>query len=183
MLYRDTGTTFKIGRVSKDFDVSGYFRKEEAQLDDRTFVYQGSHFRECFVYRTRFIEKPLRPVFGQATECSFVTRTLTRDEVPSGVWKHARDLFGETSCIVTIAEICEMVALQKDGSEGPLFVDYKNNIFFVRDAFGHVRTVHVRYSKKYEGWGISCWFTEKNESNLDEVCWLVNHSQFIFRSQ
>lgn len=182
MLYRDTGTTFKMGRVDKEFDVSKYFEAERVS-ENRIFVYQGSHFRECFVYRTRFIERPQRLSYGQKNFSSFVARTLTRDEVSSAVWGHARQLYGESCCIVTIAEICEMVALQKTGLEGNLLTDFRNNIFFVRDAFGQVRIVHVRYSKKHNGWGISCWFVEKNETNSDDVKWLANHSQFIFRDQ
>lgn len=182
MLYRNTGVTFKIGRVDKEFRVSEYFESERRSTE-RTFVYQGTHFRECFVYRTNFVEKPRNPTFVQSNTVSFITRSLTRDEVSSAVWQHARTLYGEADCIVTIAEICEMVALQKNGSEGNLLTNFRNNIFFVRDAFGHVRIVHVRYSKKHNGWGISGWFVERNESNSDDIKWLANHSQFVFRSQ
>lgn len=182
MLYQNTGRSTTVSEVPNEFDVQAQFVLEASKSDDqRTFVHYGGHFWMLFVNEP-FIEASDTP-FVSNYKRKFVSKTLSKDAVGAEVWREARRLYTEGLCVVTIAEIYALVMAQRNGQEGFLLTDFKNNIFFVRDLTGQVRIVHVRYSKKYNGWGILGWYVEKNQYNLDELGWEANRSQFIFRSR
>lgn len=182
MLYQDTGRRTTVSEVPNEFDVQKQFVLEASKRGNhRTFVYYGEHFWMLFVNEP-FTEIQ-DPVFLGHNKRHFVSKTLSSDAVDSEVWREARRSYTESLCVVTMAEVYTLVLSQRHGQEGFLLTDYKNNIFFVRDLTGQVRIVHVRYSKKYKGWGISGWYVEKNQYNLDELGWMPNRSQFIFRSR
>jgi hypothetical protein len=182
MLYQDTGRRTTVSGVPNEFDVSMQFGTEALKRGRRrTFVYYGEHFWMLFV-KEPFVEEQ-DPVFLGQDKRHFVSKTLSRDAVDSEVWQDARRLYTESLCVVTMAEVYRLVMAQMHGQCGFLLTDYKNNIFFVRDLTGQVRIVHVRYSKKYKGWGISGWYVEENEYNRNVLGWMPNRSQFIFRSR
>ena len=113
---------------------------------------------------------------------SFITRSLTRDEVSSTVWQHARTCM-ETDCIVTIAEICEMVALQK--MDQNLLTDFKQYIFCEGCIRACTNCSCSIFKKHTMAGGSQGWFVERNidRTPFFDIKWLADHSQFIFRSQ
>lgn len=151
------------------------------EKSDRLFLSQGNHFRECFVCRSKFVEPPPFEHFSRIRTLEYESFTLTADTPSSALWEHARAIFTETNAVITVAEICAMVELQRRGESGFLLTDFRNNIFFAKDATGQVRIVHVQYSVRLSGWGISAWFTSRNESNDDTLKWLKDRSQVILR--
>lgn len=182
MIFKSTGKMHSMEKPSGACNIPAFFDQDSRrEKSDRLFISQGSHFRECFVYRNRFVESPPFEHFPRIRTLEYEGFTLTADTPSSALWEHARAIFTETNAVITVAEIRAMVELQKQGENGFLLTDFRNNIFFAKDATGHVRIVHVRYSKRLSGWGISAWFTTRNESNDDTLKWSKDHSQVIFR--
>ena len=164
------------------FDVQHFFDRTERDSDDnRLFMSQGRHFRECFVSRARFVEDVVGELGTSTGSIQYEGWNLNVDTDSSSLWRHAYSLFEMSRAVVTITEIVNLVRKQRNGEEGILNTDFRNNVFFVRDWNGNIRIVHVKYSRRKGGWGIGGWFTERNESNDDQVKWLANWSQYIFR--
>lgn len=206
-LYQDTGRITEVDRVPKEFVVREYFEKDRCKRSgQRIYVYQGLRFFNWYVVAD-LVEYQDDTVFAGSTKRHFVAKTLSRDSTSAEVWNQARRSYTEDLCVVTMAEVCRLIEIQRWGQKGFLLTDYKNNIFFVRDAIGWVRIVHVRYSKKYGGWRIYAWMVEgyagqvsttrgtwgeHNKVNIEDwgpkdlenaLGWKANRSQFIFRSR
>jgi len=169
----------------EEFNVFAYFkRQEEADPRDQIFIYQGPFFKENFVSESRCMEPPCsrESFIRRRTSWTFGAQTLTRPASSYILWDSALRQFSESLSLITIAEICGMATLQKDGSDGFLLTNGEDNVFFAVDAFGDVRIVHVRYSTKSEGWGILSWPILNGGMDVrSATLWQPEYSQIIFR--
>ncbi len=62
------------------------------------------------------------------------------------------ELGGEAKAETTLTEVCYLIEIQPNGRKGVLLTNGRANIFYVRDQFGVLRVVSVRYFD--HGWWV-----------------------------
>ena len=152
--------TVNVPAMTESFQVDERFMKDTSATARVKISCVGDNFLSWFG------QMRIEPQSGSTLSDSTLTRDAYDREIIAA-------LGGEANCETTLAEIWQLMILQKNGGDGVLSADGHANIFYVRDRSSALRAVHVR-------WYGSGWFVGANE--LDFSRWLSGRRVFVRNS-
>lgn len=112
-----------------------------------------------------FLGKEEHPITGSTLHYVDLTTQATDGMI-------LKELGGHERVAITLTEIYVLMRRQKDGRLGPMATNCNNNIFYVRDVHGIVRSVAVGWSSN--GWSIDA-------SSIASPLWWHKNSRVFFR--